>query len=265
MKRFKKRYFWGLFGAIVLIGFLFIVNFCFVQELTIIPKANAQAFQYNWGGVGTGGSHELAGYFPSDLKETITTCSGGCTETASTCAWDCGATFSQCGSGSGQRSGAGLLGGSYTFGICSTSTTCGNSLFGSCMSGSYTFGVCLRTEIPTSNTCSSGIFCGGGGNITLLTCGSSPYSSCGIGSYTYSTCNVGCGYIIPTTKTCNCRKEPKWQWGSEYTNSICPIATGTTCDGYCALPIPGVILYDYTGINDYTNMSNYTVSTPPAF
>ncbi|MGA1864519.1 MAG: hypothetical protein ACMUHX_05605 [bacterium] len=259
MKRFKKRYFWVLFGVICLIGFLFIINFYFVQEPTIIPRANAQAFQYNWGGVGTGAGQVLNSYFPSDLRETITTCSGGCAETASTCAWDCGATFSQCGSGSGQRSGSGLLGGSYTFGICSTSTTCGNSLFGSCISGSYTFGVCISPEIPTSSTCSNSILCGGGGNTTLLTCGSSPYSSCGIiGGYTYSTCNVGCGYLIPTTKTCNCKKE----WVLEYTNNICP--NGITYTGYCALPIPGVGLYDYSGINSYSNMS-LSISTPPAY
>ena len=261
MKRFKKRYFWVLFGVIGLIGFFFIVNFCLVQESTIIPKANAQSYQYNWGGVGTGAAQTLNAYFPSDLRETITTCSG-CTETASTCAWDCGATFSQCVSRSGQGSGAGLLGGSYTFGICPTSTTCGNSLFGSCISGSYTFGVCIGPELPTSSTCSSGILCGGGGNATILTCGSSPYSSCGIiGGYTFNTCNVICGFEIPTTKTCNCKKE----WILEYTKNVCPSFTESTCMGYCRLPNPVPISYDYSGMTGYSNMSDFTASTPPAF
>lgn len=178
MKGFKKRCFWILFGIIGLIGFLFIVDLAFLQESTLILKANAQNPQYNPGGIEI--PRTESSYFPSDLEETITTCSGGCTETASTCVWGCGPTFSLCGtredpsrgsSGSnrfGQVSILGLFGQSYTFGTCPTLTTCNNSLFGICGSGSYPFGIRIGTEIPTSKTCSGGIFCGRGANTTFI-------------------------------------------------------------------------------------------------
>lgn len=101
-----------------------------------------------------------------------------------------------------------------------------------------------------------------------MTCGSSPFSSCGIiggyiGGYTSSTCNVDCGYIIPTSKTCGCKPEIKSIGGE--TNNYCFILTSAyTCEGYCALPL-SKILGDYSGMTGYSNMSYSPVSATPAF
>jgi hypothetical protein len=206
-----------LYVAIVLAGAFIIVALGLQNQSPGIPDVNAQSNNYGSlvsrltptaytfpGDVMFSGAS-----FPGDIMRdssggmrTIMTCNG-CTQTMSTCDWQCGPTFSQCGTRVGQGSTLGLLGETYTSGICTgteniTMPTCSNSLFGC---GGGTMSTCGSSLFGcgggTMSTCSNSLFerCGGG---TMSTCSNSLFGGC-VGG-TMSTCFSSCGL---TRSTCS--------------------------------------------------------------